>query len=198
MFCTLRTHVGFKVGDRKAQTVARAHVPWQGCNATALMLWTQPWKAGKRPCHVVANRLRYVYRGAFCAWWPGTAFIEHVKCKSALWTRMTSISTSLPAFSRARFLAALPPGWPGGDVINTFADKPATLSLGTGELSPAMEQRLLGLAEGTRTSFEAGSGRAFGEHNADMQQWVARSCSNELGDPDEKYNVGDVVQFPTP
>ena len=31
-----------------------------------------------------------------------------------------------------------------------------------------------------------------------MQQWVARKLLNELGDPDEKYNVGDVVQFPTP
>jgi FKBP-type peptidyl-prolyl cis-trans isomerase SlpA len=30
-------------------------------------------------------------------------------------------------------------------------DKPATLSLGTGELSPAVEQRLLGLEEGTRS-----------------------------------------------
>jgi len=61
-----------------------------------------------------------------------------------------------------------------------------------------MEQRLLGLAEGTRTSFELAAGEAFGERNADMQQWVARKLLNELGDPDEKYNVGDVVQFPTP
>ena len=29
-------------------------------------------------------------------------------------------------------------------------------------------------------------------------QWVARKLLNELGDPDEKYQVGDVVQFPTP
>ena len=33
----------------------------------------------------------------------------------------------------------------GVDIINTFADKPATLSLGTGELAPAMEERLIGL-----------------------------------------------------
>ena len=31
---------------------------------------------------------------------------------------------------------------PAGDVINTFEGKPATLSLGAGELSPALEQRL--------------------------------------------------------
>ena len=87
---------------------------------------------------------------------------------------------------------------PAGDIINTFNDKPATLSLGTGELSPAVEQRLLGLAEGTRTSFDLPAGEAFGERNADMQQWVARVLLQKLGDPLEKYAVGDVVQFPTP
>ena len=87
---------------------------------------------------------------------------------------------------------------PAGDIINTFNDKPATLSLGTGELSPAVEQRLLGLAEGTRTSFDLPAGEAFGELNADMQQWVARVLLHKLGDPLEKYAVGDVVQFPTP
>ena len=87
---------------------------------------------------------------------------------------------------------------PAGDIINTFNDKPATLSLGTGELSPAVEQRLLGLAEGTRTSFDLPAGEAFGERDADMQQWVARALLHKLGDPLEKYAVGDVVQFPTP
>ncbi|CAB5686112.1 FKBP-type 16 kDa peptidyl-prolyl cis-trans isomerase [Delftia tsuruhatensis] len=87
---------------------------------------------------------------------------------------------------------------PAGDVINTFNDKPATLSLGAGELSPAVEQRLIGLAEGTRTTFEMPAGEAFGERNGDMVQWVARKLMNELGDPHEQYAAGDVVQFPTP
>lgn len=87
---------------------------------------------------------------------------------------------------------------PAGDIINTFADKPATLSLGTGELSPAMEQHLLGLAEGTRATFTIAPGEAFGDRNPDMQQWVARKLLAEVGDPDEQYHVGDVVQFPTP
>jgi len=61
---------------------------------------------------------------------------------------------------------------PGGDIINTFADKPATLTLGTGELSPAVEQRLLGLEEGARAQFEIPAGEAFGERNPEMVQWV--------------------------
>ena len=87
---------------------------------------------------------------------------------------------------------------PQGDIINTFSEKPATLSLGSGTLSPAVEQRLLGLAEGTRVVMEIPAGEAFGEHIADMQQWVARKLLNELGDPTEKYAAGNVVQFPTP
>ena len=86
----------------------------------------------------------------------------------------------------------------GDDLINTFADKPATLSLGTGELAPAMERRLLGLEEGTHHSFELEAGEAFGDRNPELLQRVARSLLTQLGDPDERYNVGDVVQFPTP
>ncbi|MBA2675755.1 FKBP-type peptidyl-prolyl cis-trans isomerase [Ramlibacter sp.] len=87
---------------------------------------------------------------------------------------------------------------PGGDIINTFHDKPATLTLGTGELSPAVEQRLIGLEEGARASFEIPAGEAFGERNPEMVQWVARKLLVQMGDPDEDYAVGDVVQFPTP
>ena len=87
---------------------------------------------------------------------------------------------------------------PQGDIINTFKDKPATLTLGTGELSPALEKRLVGLDEGVRATFEIPAGEAFGDRNPEMVQWVARRLLNEMGDPDEKYQVGDVVQFPTP
>ena len=86
----------------------------------------------------------------------------------------------------------------GVNIINTFGGKPATLSLGTGQLSPAIEQRLLGLPEGARQSFELAPGVAFGDRSPDSVQWVARKLLNELGDPDEAYSVGDVVQFPTP
>ena len=87
---------------------------------------------------------------------------------------------------------------PHGDVINTFGGKPATLSMGSGELAPPVEQRLLGLAEGTHTTFELPAGEAFGPRNPDLLQWVARKLLNELGDPEQRHVPGDVVQFPTP
>lgn len=89
-------------------------------------------------------------------------------------------------------------GGPAGDIINTFEGKPSTLSLGTGALSPALEERLLGLEEGVRASFDLPAGAAFGERNPDMVQWVARKLLVQMGDPDESYSVGDVVSFPTP
>jgi len=86
----------------------------------------------------------------------------------------------------------------GDDLINTFNDKPATLSLGTGELAPAVEARLLGLAEGARATFQLEAGEAFGQRNPELVQRVTRGFLDQLGDPAEQYGVGDVVQFPTP
>jgi FKBP-type peptidyl-prolyl cis-trans isomerase SlpA len=88
---------------------------------------------------------------------------------------------------------------PDGQVlIDTFSGQPATLSIGSGQLTPAIEQRLIGLQEGVRTTIDLAPGEAFGEHQPDMVQWVARKLLSELGDPHEQYAVGDVVQFPTP
>ncbi len=87
---------------------------------------------------------------------------------------------------------------PVGNVINTFEGSPATLTLGTGQLSPALEAYLLDLPEGTRTTFELPAGQAFGERSADMQQWMARQELLDMGVPGEDYAVGDVLEFPTP
>ena len=86
----------------------------------------------------------------------------------------------------------------GADVVNTFNDKPATLSLGTGQLAPAIEARLLGLPEGAHEAFDLPAGSAFGERNPELLQRVKMTLLHSLGDPDERYAVGDVVQFPTP
>ena len=86
----------------------------------------------------------------------------------------------------------------GDDVVNTFHDKPATLSMGSGQLALALEERLLGLPEGVHQTFELPPGEAFGLRNPDLVQRVKLSLLHELGDPDAQYQVGDVVQFPAP
>jgi FKBP-type peptidyl-prolyl cis-trans isomerase SlpA len=65
-------------------------------------------------------------------------------------------------------------------------------------LAPAIEARLLGLAEGSRQTFTLAPGEAFGDRNPDMVQRLSRQVLNELGDPEAEYHVGDVVDFPTP
>jgi len=89
-------------------------------------------------------------------------------------------------------------GADGQPVVDTFVDKPATLSLGAGQLSPAIEAHLLGLEEGSDASFDLPPGAAFGERNPELVQRVKRALLRELGDPDAEYHVGDVVEFPTP
>jgi FKBP-type peptidyl-prolyl cis-trans isomerase SlpA len=65
-------------------------------------------------------------------------------------------------------------------------------------LSPAVEAYLLGLPEGSRATFELPAGSAFGERNPEMRQWLARQVLIDMGEADAQYQVGDVVQFPTP
>ena len=89
-------------------------------------------------------------------------------------------------------------GADGTVLVNTFNDQPATLTLGTGELAPAIETRLLGLTEGARCTFELAPGEVFGERNPDLLQRVKCSLLRELGNQTEHHSVGDVVQFPTP
>lgn len=89
-------------------------------------------------------------------------------------------------------------GADGVDVVSTFADKPATLSIGAGQLAPAIEARLIGLEEGVHTQISLAPGEAYGERNPELLQRVKRSLLAEHGDPQAEYNPGDVVEFPTP
>ncbi len=70
----------------------------------------------------------------------------------------------------------------GADLVNTFSEKAATLTLGTGELSPAIEARLIGLEEGVHTEFQLAAGEAFGERNDELLQRVKMSLMRQLGD----------------
>lgn len=89
-------------------------------------------------------------------------------------------------------------GADGTAFVDTFGVQPATLSLGAGELAPAMEARLIGLCEGSEASFALAPGEAFGERSVDLVQRVRRSMLTGAGEEAEDYEVGDVVRFPTP
>lgn len=86
----------------------------------------------------------------------------------------------------------------GRDIVTTFKDTPATLQLGAGQLAPALEARLLGLAEGTHRVFELAPGEAFGPRNPELLQRVSLATLRQHSDPDEDYVIGDLVDFAAP
>ena len=86
----------------------------------------------------------------------------------------------------------------GRDIVSTFADNPATLQLGVGQLSPALEARLLGLPEGAQCVFELAPGEAFGPRNSDLVQRVSMATLRQHSSEDANYAVGDLVDFSAP
>ncbi|MCU0937978.1 MAG: FKBP-type peptidyl-prolyl cis-trans isomerase [Burkholderiaceae bacterium] len=84
------------------------------------------------------------------------------------------------------------------EVVSTLALKPATLQIGAGQLSPSLEQCLIGLDEGAAATFELSADEAYGQRNPDLVQAVARGVFDANADPDTQYVHGDVVEFRSP
>ena len=86
----------------------------------------------------------------------------------------------------------------GTDIVTTFGATPATLLLGQGQLAPFLEQRLLGMAEGTHQTFALGAEDAFGPRNPELIQAVSKKTLEENSVPGADYQVGDLVDFAAP
>ena len=84
------------------------------------------------------------------------------------------------------------------EVVSTFDAKPATLQVGMGQFSEALEERLIGLEEGQDATFELPAGAAFGHRNAELVQTLARTTFDANADPGVEYVPGDVVEFNAP
>lgn len=86
----------------------------------------------------------------------------------------------------------------GADVISTFGDRPATLTLGLGQLAEPLERCLLGLREGAEASFDLPGGDAFGMRNPDLVQRLSRALLDAHGEPGAAYQPGDLLDFAAP
>jgi FKBP-type peptidyl-prolyl cis-trans isomerase SlpA len=126
---------------------------------------------------------------------PGDPIPARIRAKRIARHAMSPAQVRPGSFLTLHYRLAGPDG---ADIINTFETRPATLSIGSGELVRAVEERLIGLAEGARRSFELGPGVAFGERNPDLLQRVSRMLLDRHRDADGAYAVGDVVEFPIP
>jgi FKBP-type peptidyl-prolyl cis-trans isomerase SlpA len=83
------------------------------------------------------------------------------------------------------------------EVVSTFEARPATVQVGAGQFSQALEQRLMGLQEGQEASFDLAAGEAFGHRNAELVQTLTRATFDANSGSDT-YVPGDVVEFSAP
>lgn len=88
----------------------------------------------------------------------------------------------------------------GADVINTFEGKPATLQMGIGQMSEALEKRLIGLGDGDHQVFDLPEGEAFGSRSPELIQRVSKAMLERESRAGEAgtYQPGDLVEFPAP
>jgi FKBP-type peptidyl-prolyl cis-trans isomerase SlpA len=86
----------------------------------------------------------------------------------------------------------------GDVVISTFDDRPATLTLGLGQLVEPLEQCLRGLREGEVATFELAPEQAFGARNAALVQRVSRAMLETHGEQGASYSPGDLLDFAAP
>ena len=84
------------------------------------------------------------------------------------------------------------------EVVSTFDARPATVQVGAGQFSEALEQRLVGLEEGQEASFDLPAGEAFGSRSAELVQTLTRATFDANADPGVDYVPGDVVEFNAP
>lgn len=86
----------------------------------------------------------------------------------------------------------------GGDLVNTFEDKPATLLMGTGQFSPSLEEVMVGMVNGERKTFTLKPEVAFGLKNPDLIREVSLATLRENSSPEEEYLPGDLIEFNAP
>ncbi|MDI4662273.1 MULTISPECIES: FKBP-type peptidyl-prolyl cis-trans isomerase [Cobetia] len=80
----------------------------------------------------------------------------------------------------------------GTEVDSTFDKTPASFQVGDGNLPPGFERSIMGMAAGETGSFTITPEHAFGQHNPQNVQTVARKSF------DEEIEVGMVMSFAEP
>jgi FKBP-type peptidyl-prolyl cis-trans isomerase SlpA len=88
---------------------------------------------------------------------------------------------------------------PGGeDYINTFADRPATMQLGTGQFAPCFEKVLIGAKVGEKRVAVLAPAEAFGEHKLELVQWITMETLQANTDEVAEFAPGDMIEFNAP
>lgn len=80
------------------------------------------------------------------------------------------------------------------ELVSTFDSTPATLQLGSGELAAPLEHCLIGVNVGERHVFLLEPDQAFGAHNPQLTQRMARTALP----PDSSPELHGLIQFAAP
>src|SRR5699024_11288630 len=80
---------------------------------------------------------------------------------------------------------------------DTFADRPATLQLGTGQWADQMETPLLGLQEGDQFEYQLSAEQAYGKRHPDLVQKIAASLLVQKEGASDAFQPGEVVELVT-
>lgn len=84
------------------------------------------------------------------------------------------------------------------EIANTFSARPATVQIGCGQFSPALESKLIGLSAGCARTFELPAGEAYGARHPEMVQTLSRSTFDNQCEADSDTAPGDVIEFNAP
>ena len=82
----------------------------------------------------------------------------------------------------------------GNDYVSTFELSPATLQMGSGQLAEPLAKRLIGLPAGQRRVIELACQDAFGEHNPQLVERIARSALP----PEVELQENSLIEFGAP
>lgn len=82
----------------------------------------------------------------------------------------------------------------GSEAVSTFDLSPATLQMGSGQLSENLERCLLGLQAGDAKSFRLAPEDAFGSHNPQLVERIARTALP----PEIELRENSLIEFNTP
>ena len=87
-----------------------------------------------------------------------------------------------------------------GDLIDSnFADKPATFTLGDGNMLPGFEEVLLGCEAGSELTLSLQADKAFGESNPrNVHRFSGRRFKDIFSYPAIVTEVGSIVSFKDP
>ena len=80
------------------------------------------------------------------------------------------------------------------ELVSTFDSTPATLQLGNGELAAPLEHCLIGVNVGERHVFLLEPDQAFGAHNPQLTQRMARTALP----PESSPELHGLIQFAAP